>query len=232
MNEHAGFGCLLSVAIVVGFVLVFHEHEVAQITRVRPVINSHPQVATSPKVDNPLEPSLVSPSLVSPSLVSPSLVSSTNPPVAIPIVAVETAAAGSPLTSAPTVRLMEVQPPTSTSSALSESRMIPVEAGSPESVLVQALPGPVSRVDAPPISTPIPLLPAPATKEAMPGQPMRSRPRPLGSITIIEKGERLVDVAIRIYGSAEATSRIWKANRDRLASIDAPLSEGWLLRTP
>ena len=51
-------------------------------------------------------------------------------------------------------------------------------------------------------------------------------------MTVIEKGERLVDVAIRIYGTAEAAGRIWLANRDRLASVDAPVAEGWLLRTP
>ncbi len=65
--------------------------------------------------------------------------------------------------------------------------------------------------------------------------PVLPSPRPVtprSSITIIAKGERLVDVAIRVYGSAEATVKLWRANRDRLTNVDEPVSEGWMLRTP
>ena len=69
--------------------------------------------------------------------------------------------------------------------------------------------------------------------------PPLASPRPLptpdvvrSTVTVAEPGERLVDVAIRIYGSAAAVEKLWRANRDRLANRGSPLIDGWLLRTP
>ncbi len=55
-------------------------------------------------------------------------------------------------------------------------------------------------------------------------------PRP--SFAVVEPGERLADVAARIYGSEDAAEALWKANRDQVARIDSPLDRGTLLRTP
>ena len=52
------------------------------------------------------------------------------------------------------------------------------------------------------------------------------------STTIVLKGERLGDVAARIYGTRDAASRLWRANRDQLPTVDSTVAEGWLLRTP
>jgi hypothetical protein len=49
---------------------------------------------------------------------------------------------------------------------------------------------------------------------------------------VVEPGETLTDVATRVYGSADATEAVWKANRDQIARIDSPLVRGMLLRTP
>jgi hypothetical protein len=62
--------------------------------------------------------------------------------------------------------------------------------------------------------------------------------RPLGlrearaAITQARPGEALADVARRVYGSPDATSDLWLANRDLLERADAPLPPGALLRTP
>ena len=78
---------------------------------------------------------------------------------------------------------------------------------------------------------------SPTSRPATP--PPSASPRPVSTsdavrstVTVAQPGERLLDVAIRIYGSAEAVEKLWRANRDRLASRDALLNEGWLLRTP
>ncbi len=91
----------------------------------------------------------------------------------------------------------------------------------------------VSLVSIKPESRPSMIAPA-ATKPVATRVDL-SPPRPLSArstITIIAKGERLVDVAVRVYGSAEDTVKLWRANRDRLTSVDDPVSEGWMLRTP
>ena len=80
----------------------------------------------------------------------------------------------------------------------------------------------------PDLTEPIRARPSAAPTITTPARPLA----PHSSITIIARGERLVDVAIRVYGSAEATIKLWRANRDRLLSVDDPVSEGWMLRTP
>jgi nucleoid-associated protein YgaU len=53
-----------------------------------------------------------------------------------------------------------------------------------------------------------------------------------GSFTSVQAGEKLADVARRVYGTATATRSLWEANRDQVALIDSPLPSGILLRTP
>ncbi len=53
-----------------------------------------------------------------------------------------------------------------------------------------------------------------------------------GLFTVVESGESLADVAVRVYGSASGVESLWKANRDQLARPDTPLARGTLLRTP
>ncbi len=52
------------------------------------------------------------------------------------------------------------------------------------------------------------------------------------AFTTVDDRESLDDVAERIYGTSDATERLWKANRDQLPSIESPLRVGMLLRTP
>ena len=41
-----------------------------------------------------------------------------------------------------------------------------------------------------------------------------------------EEGETLRDVAIRVYGSPDATDTLWRLNRDLVGRRDAPLPSG------
>lgn len=64
-----------------------------------------------------------------------------------------------------------------------------------------------------------------------------SRRRALASprrsaFTQVGQGESLTDVAIRVYGTSDATRTLWLANRDIIDRRDASLREGMLLRTP
>jgi hypothetical protein len=52
------------------------------------------------------------------------------------------------------------------------------------------------------------------------------------SFAVVQAGEKLRDVATRVYGSADATEELWRANRDRVSMVDSPLPPGTLLRTP
>ena len=60
-----------------------------------------------------------------------------------------------------------------------------------------------------------------------------ARPTPVRtSFTIVQEGEKLTDVAARVYGSADSAESLWRANRDQVPLIDSPLPRGTLLRTP
>lgn len=50
--------------------------------------------------------------------------------------------------------------------------------------------------------------------------------------TRVAPGETLAAVASRVYGAADQKERLWRANRDQLASPDASLVAGTILRTP
>ncbi len=49
---------------------------------------------------------------------------------------------------------------------------------------------------------------------------------------MVEPGEKLADVATRVYGSPDEAEALWRANRDQVAMIDSALAKGTLLRTP
>jgi hypothetical protein len=53
-----------------------------------------------------------------------------------------------------------------------------------------------------------------------------------GSFTRASAGETLDDVALRVYGSADAVHTLWTANRDVLSSPVGSLDAGTVLRTP
>ena len=61
---------------------------------------------------------------------------------------------------------------------------------------------------------------------------IEASPGPPGAFTAARAGERLEDVAQRVYGDKGSTVRLWKANRDRLEREDEPLRTGMLVRTP
>ena len=75
--------------------------------------------------------------------------------------------------------------------------------------------------------------PAPPSQVAASGKARVESPRlPKAPFTVVEAGERLAEVAARIYGSRDQAETLWRANRDQVASIDAPLRGGTLIRTP
>lgn len=55
---------------------------------------------------------------------------------------------------------------------------------------------------------------------------------PRGAFTSVRDGERLEDVALRVYGEAGSVDKLWKANRDLVDRADQPLKAGMLVRTP
>ena len=65
-------------------------------------------------------------------------------------------------------------------------------------------------------------------------RPSTSKPTtlPKTPFTVVRDGESLLDVANRIYGSAQAAESLWRANRDQLAAVSSPVPRGTLLRTP
>jgi nucleoid-associated protein YgaU len=46
------------------------------------------------------------------------------------------------------------------------------------------------------------------------------------------EGETLTDVALRVYGTADASRTLWLANRDVIDRTATPLHAGVMLRTP
>jgi hypothetical protein len=50
--------------------------------------------------------------------------------------------------------------------------------------------------------------------------------------TTVRDGERLADIARRLYGDEARAEPLWQANRDQLPDLGSPLRAGMLLRTP
>lgn len=53
-----------------------------------------------------------------------------------------------------------------------------------------------------------------------------------GAFTVAGTGERIADVARRVYGTTAEAEGLWRANRDVLRDPDAPIAPGTLLHTP
>jgi nucleoid-associated protein YgaU len=100
------------------------------------------------------------------------------------------------------------------------------QAGAADGGLSPARPIPERTPDRPGDDLPAPQ-PPPRTVSRR--QPIAT---PRSPFTTANPGESLSDVAERVYGSPEAARTLWLANRDQLASPDAPLRPGTLLRTP
>ena len=77
-----------------------------------------------------------------------------------------------------------------------------------------------------------PLAPAPAAVKVQTASRRAGPPPPRSAFTEARDGEALADVALRVYGSADAARTLWMANRDLIETRDAPLRAGMLLRTP
>ncbi len=206
MNEHAGFGCLLSVLIVVVFTLVFHEVERADPPTHRsgpgPPIVSHRVAPQQPAPPARAEVAAeISARTAQVAIVEPTPSTSTGP----------------------LIEAIDPPPPAVSLVASPSHKQLP---GRPAGSSIQPVFTPtISDLAASaPTATPTP------TRRIDPPAPRRQTPR--SAVTTIEHGERLVDVAVRVYGSADAMPKLWRANRDRLPSIDSPVTEGWLLRTP
>jgi nucleoid-associated protein YgaU len=59
-----------------------------------------------------------------------------------------------------------------------------------------------------------------------------TRRRPESAFTTVGVGETLPAIAARVYGTADATETLFRANRDVLSDPDDPLQVGGMLRTP
>jgi hypothetical protein len=92
---------------------------------------------------------------------------------------------------------------------------------------------------APRASTPVEARPVLPTSTVV-RQVAQSRPRPRptptpttrGAFTVVEEGETLADVAIRVYGDADRAEDLWRSNRDQAPGRTGLLRTGMLLRTP
>jgi nucleoid-associated protein YgaU len=74
---------------------------------------------------------------------------------------------------------------------------------------------------------------SPATPDAPPASPaVPVSTGPRSAFIVVQSGETLKDVAVRVYGSADRLDVLWRANRDVLPRSDSPLSPGAVLRTP
>jgi hypothetical protein len=56
--------------------------------------------------------------------------------------------------------------------------------------------------------------------------------QPSSAFTVARPDETIEDIALRVYGTTERVSSLWRANRDTLLRQDSPVSAGMLLRTP
>jgi hypothetical protein len=110
----------------------------------------------------------------------------------------------------------------------------PKAAEEPSIVLPAARPREIAVAVPEPPRLPMPKVrPAQADAEAPVAPPKRPAPlSPRPTFAIVQQGESLAEVAVRVYGSKDATEALWKANRDQVERIDSPLARGTLLRVP
>ena len=214
MNDHAGLGCLFSVLIVIVFTVVFFEverTEVAQSGSIAPTDPPAPAQRVAPvgpgrtaAPASPAQPALVSPGAV---------VQPTPAPSAVNIPLLE--AIDSPRRpTGPSLVRGPARPPSLPISLVSRPGTV---APLPTPAVQRPMADPIPRGVTPEIKT-----------DLVPPARLERR----ATVTTVGKGEGLVDVAVRVYGAATAATKLWRANRDRLPSLDTPVAEGWLLRTP
>jgi nucleoid-associated protein YgaU len=79
--------------------------------------------------------------------------------------------------------------------------------------------------------TPRPV-PATATSADQPNAPPRVANRPKAAFDRVREGESFADVARRVYGEGANLDAFWKVNRDQMASPEAEVRPGMVLRTP
>lgn len=103
-----------------------------------------------------------------------------------------------------------------------EGNRATIASGAPEPVIAERVPE---------LSPGSPWIEPPSPHETAPAAQRDSR-LARKTFTAVTPGERLQDVARRVYGTADATERLWRANRDTLPGPDSPLQPGMLLRTP
>lgn len=92
----------------------------------------------------------------------------------------------------------------------------------------------LSSLPDPTPGVPLAAEPAGRTVVAVPGRSRGGpvRKRPVESFTTVVAGERLEDVAFRVYGTEDAARELWGANRDLLDEPAGLLRPGTTLRTP
>lgn len=91
----------------------------------------------------------------------------------------------------------------------------------------------VSTVSSKRSAPPHPVGKATVVDSSVQAEPFPGRRRfPSSSFTQVDEGESLTDVALRVYGTRDATAALWLANRDIIDHRDLPLNKGMLLRTP
>lgn len=102
-------------------------------------------------------------------------------------------------------------------------------------------PGPRTALAERPAPVPTPAVPWPEpevraveTKPTSVGKIVQktTRKRPDSAFTEARNGETLAEVAERVYGTGIDLRAFWKVNRDQLATMDAPIRAGMVLRTP
>jgi nucleoid-associated protein YgaU len=96
---------------------------------------------------------------------------------------------------------------------------------------------PPVEVVAKPVARPEPRaeVPAPKVVRQVAQSSPKARPAPSavrGPFTVVQEGETLDDVSLRVYGTTDRAASLWRANRDQIPSRDGPLRAGMSLRTP
>jgi hypothetical protein len=102
--------------------------------------------------------------------------------------------------------------------------------------LASAEPAAPTRISTPPPdvspTTPRPSAPDPPSVIQVVSRRQAVAPGRHPAFTQVGEGESLTDVALRVYGTSEAATALWRANRDIIARRETPLEVGLVLRTP
>ncbi len=89
------------------------------------------------------------------------------------------------------------------------------------------------RLNSPPgLSRVEPLKPADGDLDSPDPPRAKSSHLPDSELTRVLEGEAFRDVARRVYGDTVELEAFWRINRDQLATMDAEVRAGMILRTP